>query len=38
MQTVALELGALERLHGEFDFRFGELAHALSASDATLRR
>jgi uncharacterized protein (DUF2384 family) len=36
--TIVRELEAVERLHGEFGFRYGELAQALNASEPTLHR
>ena len=38
MATIARELEAVERLHGEFGFRYSELADALNTSEATLHR
>ena len=38
MGTITRELEALERLHGEFDFRDLELAQALNTSEPTLDR
>jgi uncharacterized protein (DUF2384 family) len=38
MATITRELEALERLHEEFGFRYGELAQALNASEPTLHR
>jgi uncharacterized protein (DUF2384 family) len=38
MGTIIRELEALERLHGEFGFRYLELAQALNTSEPTLHR
>jgi uncharacterized protein (DUF2384 family) len=38
MGTIIQELEALERLHGEFGFRYLELAQALNTSEPTLHR
>ena len=38
MATIIRELEALERLHGEFGFRYAELAQALNTSEPTLHR
>src|SRR6266571_4607162 len=36
--TIIQELGAVERLHTDFDFRYAELAQALNTSEPTLHR
>lgn len=38
MATIIRELEAVERLHGEFGFRYLELAQALNTSEPTLHR
>ena len=38
MTTTLRELEAIERLHGEFGFRYAELAQALNTTEPTLHR